>query len=198
LTETKELIKLAFCGKMGTGKTLSTLISLGLLKDKLGDNSSGFVIKFAQPIYAALRALHRAEKARVWMQRFGDLSRREFGDDVFERIFEENFVGLTTNELPNRPEQYVLIMTDDCRFIKEYELVKNLGFTVIRLDTDDEIRARRIGDTFTNTKHRSEIELEQFEPEYIIENNEENPEAPELTEKIRILLEQICPSLLTV
>lgn len=190
--QNKQLFKVAFCGKMGAGKTASTLAALGLLKAIYGDSAAGFVIKFAQPIYATVRAFHRGEKPRVFMQRLGDLARREFGDDIMEKIFEENFAGLVTQELPSRQEKYILIMSDDCRFIKEWELLKNLGFTIIKVEADDEIRAKRIGETFTNVKHRSETELLKIKPDFIINNNEDDQFLVNLTEEIKNVLEKAC------
>ena len=66
-------------------------------------------------------------------------------------------------------------MTDDLRFLGEYKLVKNLGFTVIKVEADEEVRRKRLGPTFTNVKHRSEMEMEQIQPDFVIDNSVEDP-----------------------
>jgi dephospho-CoA kinase len=171
----KNVYKIAFCGKMGAGKTSATLISLGLLTDKYGpDAAIGYVLKFAQPLYQSMLAFHRNIKGspeRVFLQRLGDLARREFGDTVFETIFEENVNGLITNRLPQIAQQHVLIMTDDLRFLGEYNLLRKLGFTIINIEAAEEIRKERTGDAFINIKHRSEIEQDLFEPDFTVAND---------------------------
>jgi len=171
----KRLIKLAFYGKMGAGKTTASLKMLELLTERFdGENSIGYIITFAQPLKYALLAMHRNAKGsaeRVFMQRLGDLARREFGEDVFEKILQENVDGLITNKLPTISQQNVLIMTDDLRFRGEYKLLRNLGFCIIQIETDDKFRKQRIGDAFTNTRHRSETEQEGFVPDFVIQNN---------------------------
>ena len=171
----KNVYKIAFCGKMSAGKTSATLITLGILTEKYGpDASIGYVLKFAQPLYQSMLAFHRNTKAkpeRVFLQRLGDLARREFGDNVFENIFEENVNGLITNRLPQIAQQHVLIMTDDLRFLGEYNLLRKLGFTIIKVEAEEEIRKERAGEAFTNINHRSELEQDLFTADFIVNND---------------------------
>jgi hypothetical protein len=187
----KNIYKVAFCGKMGSGKTTASLSILGLLHEKYGaDDAIGFVIKFANPLYAAVNAFHQQTKPRVFMQRLGDLARREFGDDIMERIFEQNVEGLINIKIPEMPQSHILIMTDDLRFMGEYKLVKQLGFSVVKMECDEEVRRNRIGASFTNTKHRSEIELDLIQPDYTLLNNGIDPLCLDLDANLRNLVEQ--------
>jgi hypothetical protein len=189
--EGKQVYKLAFMGKMGAGKSSAALMALGLLAEKYGkENAMGYIIKFANPLHQTALAFHRTEKPRVFLQRLGDLARREFGDDVFEKIFQENVEGLLTIKIKELPHQHLLVMTDDLRFTGEYNLAKQLGFIVIKIDTDDEVRKARIGDTFVNVKHRSEIEQELFTPDFVLYNNDEDPQMLALESQFKTLIEK--------
>jgi hypothetical protein len=175
---------------MHAGKTLATGLTFDLLSEKYGaEESMGWYIKFANPIYQAIKALHRKDKPRVFMQRFGDLARREFGDDVFEKIFEENVHGFLTKRVPIIPQTHVVLMTDDLRFYREYELVKRLGFVVVKIEADEEVRRARGSEAFVNLKHRSEAESDLFTPDFIVENNIEHPFRLEFKQALRQLYE---------
>jgi hypothetical protein len=195
LVVNKNIYKLAFCGKMGSGKTSASLLALGLLTERFSEhNSIGYVIKFAQPLYQCMLAFHRnkgGSAERTFIQRLGDLARREFGDDIMQKIFEENVEGLITNRLPQLTQKNVLIMTDDVRFLGEYNLVKKLGFTVIGIEAPDDIRQRRLGDSFINVKHRSEVELSLFSPDYVVYNDVEEPQLVTFETNMKELLAEI-------
>lgn len=187
----KNIYKLAFTGKMGSGKTTASLAALGLFTEKYGPSDSiGYVIKFANPLYQCAAAFHCKEKPRTFLQRVGDLARREFGDDIMERIFEENVEGLIRNKIPQIPQNNILVMTDDLRFKGEFALVKKLGFTTVKIDATEEARKRRIGDLFNNTQHRSEMEMEQCLPDFVVSNDEEHPHALTLETQLKDLFEQ--------
>lgn len=182
----KNIYKLAFTGKMGAGKTTASLVSLGILTEKYGHQASiGYVIQFANPLHQSAVAFHRKEKPRLFLQRLGDLARREFGEKVFEEIFEENVEGLINQRVPTLTQDHILVMTDDLRFLGENRLLKKLGFTVIKVEADEEFRRQRIGSTFLNVKHRSEIEMEQIVPDFVINNNVNDPRSLHLESQLR-------------
>ena len=195
LVDGKKLHKLAFCGKMGSGKTSASLIALGLMTERFGQDASiGYVIKFAQPIYQSMLAFHRNKGGtaeRIFTQRLGDLAKREFGEDVFVNIFEENVIGLITNRLPQLTQENVLIMTDDLRFLSEYKLLKKLGFTIIGVEAPEDLRQRRLGDAFANIRHRSETELSLFSPDYVVYNDVEEPHLVTFETNLNKLLDEI-------
>lgn len=184
----KNVHRLAFMGKMGAGKSTAALVALGIYTEKYGpDDSIGVIIQFANPLHQSAVAFHRKEKPRVFLQRLGDLARREFGDDVFEKIFEENVEGFLNNRLPQVPQHNALLMTDDLRFKGEYNLLKKLGFTIIKVEADEEARKKRLGNAFTNVKHRSEMEMEQFRPDFVIDNSNYDPQNLAMDNQLRTL-----------
>lgn len=172
----KNIYKLAFTGKMGAGKTTAALEALGIFTEHYGpEDSIGYIIQFANPLHQSAVAFHRREKPRTFLQRLGDLARREFGEDVFENIFEENVVALENITAHKIAQNNILLLTDDLRFLGEYTLVKELGFSVIRVEASEPVREIRLGKAFTNVKHRSETEMEQIRPDFVISNDINDP-----------------------
>lgn len=77
------------------------------------------------------------------------------------------------------PGPYV---TDDCRFPYEADALKSIGFSVIKLDVDLDVRIRRYEQTYGRKPtpeelvHPSEIELVDILPDFVI-NGEQDPKA---------------------
>jgi len=149
------IYKFAITGKMGTGKSTMCKRIVAALEPSV------FVtLKFAKPIYDALSIFGQEKKHRRFMQQLGDIARFNFGDDIFEQLFEKQYSNFIDMAAPYRG-QTVVLACDDCRFMGEYTLLKRLGFLVIKLVTDDVIRRQRIS-TWGNTGHRSETELDSI------------------------------------
>lgn len=187
----KNIYKLAFTGKMGAGKTSTSLVALGIFTERYGpEDSIGYVVQFANPLHQSAQAFHRKEKPRTFLQRLGDLARREFGEDVFENIFEENIVAMETIRAPQISQNHILLMTDDLRFLGENRLLKKLGFTVIKVEASEATRGARLGPTFTNVKHRSEMEMEQIVPDFVISNDDNDPHMLSVDAQLRQLFSE--------
>jgi dephospho-CoA kinase len=168
----QKLYKFAFCGKMGSGKTTAMQMVAAILQNKYGENNTtAFHLKFAGPIYRTLGVLHVPGKPRVFMQLFGDLCRKEFGDDVFEKALEVEYTELLNKEVVNRPQEHVSILIDDVRFVGEAELLKKLGFKIIKVEAKEDQRKIRLAETFENITHRSETELESIDTDVTVDNN---------------------------
>lgn len=168
----KHIYKFAFCGKMGSGKTTAAEAAFHIYRNRYGpDNVYAGILKFAQPLYEARDSLHIDFKPRTFLQRYGDLCREEFGDDIFERVFELRFNKLLQERIPSLEEKHILFMCDDLRFKGEQDLLNKLNFKIIRIDADDEVRKERLAETFVNTSHRSEQELIKIKPDVVIVNN---------------------------
>lgn len=172
----KIIHKIAFCGRMGAGKSTAAIALTGIYTDEYGyQDVKAWVVAFANPLKQCAMAFHQEGKPRVFLQRLGDLARREFGDDVLDKILEENVNHLLTQAVPQIPHRHILVMCDDLRFRTEYDTLKRMGFTVVRIEADEEIRKARLGSSFTQVKHRSEMELDLFEPDFVIHNNINEP-----------------------
>jgi len=165
--------KFGFIGEMGSGKTTAVGLIKLVLQSIFGvENTYSYVLKFATPIYAAVNSLGiEGEKPRQFMQKYGTLCREEFGDDVFEKAFEKDYFNLIQElPLPINPMKRAFVC-DDVRFIGEAQLLRDLGFKLIRVEAERGVRQERIGITFKNETHRSELELKQIVPDIVITNN---------------------------
>lgn len=149
-------MRIAIIGMAHSGKT-SLLHALH--REVTHNGNIVKIIKFADPIYNTLDVLKRS-KHRLFMQDYGDLVKKHFGEmffvDYFKRII------LETDSLRPRvflPNDY--IFCDDVRRTYEFDAVKEMGFVTIYSDCDDEIRRRRaeeVGMTL-NDQHNSENEV---------------------------------------
>lgn len=143
--------KIAVIGEQCAGKTtLTNLIA------KVG-GTHVHNIKFADPIYGALGVLGR-EKHRLFMQDFGDLSKKHFGELVFVNAFQQTFERMRKEHGWNAG---LILTCDDVRRTYEFSMVKGLGFTTVFIDTPSHVResrARKLGLHFA-TSHNSETEV---------------------------------------
>ena len=94
------------------------------------------VIKFADPIYDTLRAL-RQKKHRAFMQEFGEMAKRHFGEMVFVDIFKAK-MRLADSKFPD-----MLVVCDDVRRDYEAEAVLECGFKIIYVHADRLVRLSR-------------------------------------------------------
>ncbi len=141
------------------------------------------VIKFADPIYETLTSL-REGKNRMYMQEFGDLAKKHFGEDVFVKCFESTFRWLSDSLTG-------VVVCDDVRRKIELDKVHQLGFKSIYVDCDRDVRKERafkLGLEFIEN-HNSETEVSSLQPycEYYIDNSDINLDV--LKGTVAILLE---------
>jgi len=119
--------RIAIIGQQCSGKTtVAETISQGFEDPRL--------IKFADPIYGALGVM-RQEKHRAFMQDFGEMVKRHFGEHVFVDIFKKR----VNHE--HRFEQ--ALICDDVRRDYEAEACVDMGFKIIYVTAPVEIRKAR-------------------------------------------------------
>lgn len=155
------MIKIAVLGQQCSGKT-----TVCQTLNELCFSKHGKFIKFAGPIYGALSALKR-EKCRGFMQEFGDLSKKYFGEHVFVDAFKQAVL---------EEQKSNFILCDDVRRTYELEAVRGLGFFVVYVHADDDVRKRRAesqGLDFIES-HNSETEVPSMRnlADYCIINND--------------------------
>lgn len=153
------MLKVAIVGKACSGKTSV----LEVIHERV---QSIDLIKFADPIYDVLKTLG-VEKDRLFMQEYSDLAKKHFGDDVFVKSFKVRHDRLAFTHVN-------AVVCDDVRYPEELEMVKSLGFQVIYLDCDDNVRKSRhdsLGLVF-NDNHSSENQVDMMcnDCDYLIDN----------------------------
>lgn len=115
------------------------------------------VIKFADPIYAMIACLGQS-KHRGIMQDVGELAKRHFGEMVFVDLFKR---AVRDDRVRSRSE---LLICDDVRRDYEAEACRELGFCIVYLHADEDVRRRRAekqGLDFIAT-HVSETQVESL------------------------------------
>jgi dephospho-CoA kinase len=137
--------------------------------------------KIADPIYAAIAALNKP-KHRAFMQEFGDLAKKHFGNEIFAEIFEHavterevevtNMENINAIDRPYPAPDNVLIVCDDVRFQFELDRAKKMGFKIVSIWAAPEVR-----------KARSEAQGFDF-----IENHNSETEIPSLIEQADFII----------
>lgn len=164
-------LKIAICGKMGSGKTT--------LANSVLENHSVFqrrslaegVKKFARFVYD----IPEGKKDRLLFQKIGDGARKELYEDVW----------ITTMLNNCNNDEYIVV--DDVRYYNEVLKLKKKGWKIIKINIDNHLQEERIKNTYpddweihlNSRGHNSEIEVDLIPEDYfdiIIEaKDDENP-----------------------
>ena len=115
------------------------------------------LFKFADPLYEILD-IYGQEKNRLFMQDESDVAKKYFGEDIYIDLMRERLNFFSSSSL------YTMYLCDDCRYQKEFKLLKDYGFTMIGVDCPKEIRKQRAeqnGFEF-NDNHSSEQFIEEL------------------------------------
>ena len=168
------VLRIAFCGKMGSGKT--TLANHILKENPLFIKRSlaEGVKKFARFVYD----IPEGRKDRILFQKIGDGARQELFEDIW----------ITT--LLRRCNEGENTIVDDVRYYNEVIKLKELGWKIIKIDIENKLQEERIKKTYpddweihlASRTHNSEIEIDTI-PENLFDiiikaenNNQPNKE----------------------
>lgn len=187
-------IKIAVTGKMRSGKsTVVQLLQEELIKinEKIEVNEVGFgdMLKyFAHDIFLVKDL---ANKPRTLYQEFGQKMREvsqlvnghenvwiDLLDYYLEESFWNKYDNASEGDLSSGSDENILCaLITDLRQPNEYEWCRNNGYIIIKVQSDDENRLERIiseGDSFTeeNLNHETELYIDNFEADYVIDNNQ--------------------------
>jgi hypothetical protein len=140
------------------------LIALGnkarVGKDTFADNIKCHRFSFARPVYAVMQemqdSVHQVRvKDRPLLRKIASMMRKHYGDNVF------------VDEIHNKLAHFIPcndglpIVVTDMRFKIEWNMLRQLGFTMVRID--------RPGIVTDN--HESECELDDMTYDYVLTNN---------------------------
>jgi hypothetical protein len=150
-------MKLAFIGKMGTGKDTCV--------DYLVDTYGGTKLSFSEPLYDILHYAQqkcgfKIEKDRKFLQLVGTEWARNKDENVWLKLMVEKSKTIKGN-----------LYCSDVRFINELKFLKEDGWTCIKINRN-KVNKNRVGSGYIN--HPSEIEIDTMDPilfDYIIDNN---------------------------
>ena len=180
------IIKIALTGKMRSGKsTVAEILWLnydltlrsfgGALKyyaDKMFEGSSAYPIEveeYGEPCPFDGKRDTRIKKPRKLYQDFGQ-AMRQLDEDIWIRHVEQAI------EIDKLFPDYKGVVIDDLRQPNEYEWAKANGFTIIRVNADEDLRLKRAeqaGDSFSadDLAHDTEQHVDGFIVDYTIVND---------------------------
>lgn len=160
-------MRVAFTGNMMSGK--SEAVKLFTKLSSKNNKVSGLV-KFAKPLYDCQNIFQEygmGEKNRLFLQNLSNIVKKYFSENILNKIFIKNV------------ETYIkdgcdVIFCDDVRTISEVETVKALGFYLIGINSNPDIRKRRNPGIFLGNNHLTETMVSHIINNYcniVIENN---------------------------
>lgn len=114
------------------------------------------------------------EKPRWLLQTIGTMF-REIDEYVWINAMLEDIANSKAYRERNKYSKEHITITD-CRMPNEYEVLKEKGYTFLRVVTDEDIRLKRLkdrGDSFKeeDLEHHTESFYNSFHCDYVIDNN---------------------------
>lgn len=186
-------------GNMGSGKT--TIINTLCRKFEFDNEYAVQKLKFARPLYEVHKIMFghtdNDKKDRVFLQRFSDFMKEHTGNEnIFANMLVDNL------KVYERVATDYIIFVDDLRFyneaatVKEYiESLNKDGRSVllefIKAYASEEVRKNRIGATFKNTAHKSELEVNKLDEFITIPVDNNYDDLPMLSKRISYIYEDI-------
>ncbi len=176
-------IKLSFIGKMCSGKTTLSNFIQNYLKNKYNIHfeRQSFAGKVYELCYDLFN-MDRHQKDRKLLQTVGTLMRS---------IDENVWVNYTIRQCQNKN-----IIVEDCRYLNEYESLKENGFVFIKINIDPEFQKERLIHTYpetymkhlNNLNHASELDIDRIPDDecHIVFNARDNEE---IFDKMQIFID---------
>ncbi|KZE04145.1 hypothetical protein B4117_4315 [Bacillus mycoides] len=119
----------------------------------------------------------RDPKPRAYYQKFGQWL-REIDPDIWVKMTMGKVHGYCFEDSLNKVNHKSKVLVNGVRQPNEYQRLKDEGFTIIRVNSSDDLRIDRAlseGDVFTEADldHETESHIDTFEVDYEINNNGE-------------------------
>ena len=158
-------LRIAFYGPMASGKSFCAdyLWRQSVWnKMALADTLKGWA-------YSIFHVTGKDGVNRQFLQELGDFL-RSWDDEIFIK----HLLWKVHEHDAYNPHNNVVV--DDVRYLNEAKYLKRNGFKLVKVDTDTEIRSKRILELYPNfdwtrITHRSEQEWEKIRPDYVIQSN---------------------------
>jgi dephospho-CoA kinase len=166
------VIKVALTGKMRSGKD-TVAVHLFILR---GFSRVAFGDALKRNAHAAFPWVPNTPKPRSLYQKFGQIMRQEFDEDIWIKHTELSVRAAIDYRVNIIGAEQVGVVITDLRQPNEYEWARANGFTIIRVTAPDEDRIARAiaaGDDFTvhGLTHETELAIDGFAVDYEIVND---------------------------
>lgn len=172
------LPNIAFTGKAGSGKTTAALA--------LADAKNYHIVSFAEPIKRVAGVLwgSKGRTDRETLQWIGQ-SVRSRDPSAFVRILEERL-----DDIANETAARGRVVVDDLRMPAEYDMLREQGFIIVRIEADRWLRVDRLVATGKLGRQEelddlTETALDDYPVDYTIYNNND-PE--DLSDQLSMIL----------
>jgi len=178
------IIKIALTGKMRSGKDT---VALHLAFEHGFEYPIAFGDKLKRTFHELFPWVFAQSKPREGYQRFGQLIREEFDENVWVK-----HLASTVEFLEDSRKTRGIVITD-LRQPNEYEWCRANGFIIVRVTAPDELRiarAKAAGDNFSadDLAHETERHVDRFEVDYEIVND---GTLAELEAQVNIMMAEI-------
>lgn len=165
----KRVVKVALTGKLRAGKSYAS----AYLNVRYGFLPFAFGKELKRNFHRLFPKVPQDPKPRHFYQKFGQLM-REIDKDVWIDVTLREIDIYTSWKVGQDGEARVLV--EDVRQQNELDRLKELGYVIIRVHADDEVRIQRAieaGDNFTaeDLAHETEVAVDSFEVDYTVTNN---------------------------
>lgn len=165
--------KIAITGKARSGKTELSHYAWMLYGFKEFDFSA--VLK--DDFHRLFPHIPRDLKPRASYQKFGQWL-REIDPDIWVRMTMGKVHEYCFEDALNKVNHKSKVLVNGVRQPNEYQRLRDEGFTIIRVNSSDDLRiarAEKAGDVFTEADlmHETESHIDTFEVDYEINNNGE-------------------------
>lgn len=156
-----KLERVAFYGPMCAGKSTAARV----LVEEFGYVRFAFADKLKEVVLDLFGLAGKDENTRRVLQTFSADCKKVLPDVWIDNLLQNVYKSATYGVLN--------VVLDDLRFIHEAEVLKENGFTLIRIDTPEEIRLERVYKLYPNTSkdslsHNSELEWKSIAPDFTI------------------------------
>lgn len=161
------IIKIALTGKMRSGKDT---VAMHLAFEHGFEYPIAFGDKLKRTFHELFPWVSAQSKPREGYQRFGQLIREEFDENVWVK-----HLASTVEFLEDSRKTRGIVITD-LRQPNEYEWCRANGFIIVRVTAPDELRiarAKAAGDVFAeeDLAHDTESHVNEYEVDYEIHND---------------------------
>lgn len=154
----QNMVKIAFCGKMASGKTTMADELCEVLEKSRKYSFAAGVKDFGRFLFD----IPEGVKDRVKFQKVGDGARRFIGEDVWVNALFTKVRGDVS------VRNHIL---DDCRYANEVKKLKADGWYVVLLDISDELQVERLKNTYPKDwqkhidarNHPSELDVDKID-----------------------------------
>ena len=159
------MVKIALCGKMASGKTTVAERFINEWADFKRVSLAQAVKDFGRFLFD----IPEGHKDRVAFQKVGDGARKFIHGDVWLDAM-LNMVEMFENESSVDGDCLANFVVDDVRYHNEVLKLKSEGWTIVKLDVDDELQLERLKATYPNDwethaearSHPSEAEVDSI------------------------------------